>query len=88
MNMMVMCTKVIAFEWLSRTRGQNIVEELQKQKMIINNWKTPRLKRGLIDQKKEEWKGIGKNTLQGGGSIDQDEENNWWGSEETWCQKH
>jgi hypothetical protein len=26
--------------------------------------------------------------LQGGGSIDQDEENNWWGSEETWCQKH
>jgi hypothetical protein len=30
----------------------------------------------LIDQKKEEWKGIGKNTLQGGGSIDQDEENN------------
>ncbi len=56
--------------------------------MIINNWKTPRLRRGLIDQKKEEWKGIRKNTLPGGGSIDQDEENNWWGLKEIWCQKH
>jgi hypothetical protein len=26
--------------------------------------------------------------LPGGGSIDQDEENNWWGLKEIWCQKH
>ncbi len=61
--MMVMCTKVIAFEWLSGTKGQNIVEELQKQKMIINNCKIHRLRRGLIDQEKEEWKGIKRNMM-------------------------
>ncbi len=56
--------------------------------MIINKWKTPRPRGGSINQKKEEWKGIRINTLRGGGSIDQDEEKNWWGLEETWCQKY